>query len=79
MQPKVQGNVATRYDIMKMSCHPWSSVEVTYVHPPHVSVRNRPVPATKIGKAESGRAVKMYQRNTKANRGPARHCKPENF
>lgn len=50
-------------------------MEVTYVHPPHVIVRNKPVPATSFGRAELGRAVRMYQRNTKANRGPAHICK----
>jgi hypothetical protein len=28
-QPRVHGSVATRYEIMKMSCQSWSSVEVT--------------------------------------------------
>ena len=70
MQPRVHGNVATKYEIMKMSCQPWSSVEVTYVHPPQVSVRNKPVAAMIFGNAESGRAVKTYQRKTRAKRGP---------
>jgi hypothetical protein len=37
---------------------------VTYVHPPHVIVLNRPVPATNFGRIEFGRAVKIYQRKT---------------
>lgn len=41
--PIVQGIVATKYEIMKMSCQSWSSVDVTYVQPPHVKVLNRPV------------------------------------
>jgi hypothetical protein len=63
-------NVATRYEIMKISCQSWSSVDVTYVHPPHVIVLKRPVPATIFGKVEFGFAVRMYQRKTRANRGP---------
>ena len=70
-QPNVHGTVAMRYEIMKISCQPWSSVEVTYVHPPQVTVRKRPTPATNFGNDEFGRAVKMYQRNTRAKRGPA--------
>jgi hypothetical protein len=68
--PSVHGNVATRYEIMKISCQSWSSVDVTYVHPPHVIVLKRPVPATIFGKVEFGFAVRMYQRKTRANRGP---------
>ena len=59
MQPRVHGNVATKYEIMKISCQPWSSVEVTYVHPPQVKVRKRPVPAITFGSTESGRAVRI--------------------
>ena len=33
-------------------------------------VRNKPVPATNLGSAELGRAVRIYQRKTRANRGP---------
>jgi hypothetical protein len=69
-QPRVQGSVATRYEIMKMSCQSWSSVEVTYVHPPQVKVRKMPTPAMNLGRDELGRRVKMYQRPTNANRGP---------
>jgi hypothetical protein len=69
-QPMVQGSVATRYEIIKMSCQSWSSVEVTYVHPPHVSVRKMPTPATNLGSAEFGRRVKQYHRPTNAKRGP---------
>ena len=29
MHPRVQGNVETRYEIMKTSCQSWSSVDVT--------------------------------------------------
>lgn len=56
---------------MKISCQPWSSVEVTYVHPPQVKVRKIPVAATTCGSTESGRAVRTYQRKTRAKRGPA--------
>src|ERR1700760_3642679 len=71
-QPKVQGRVATRYDIMKISCQLWSSVEVTYVHPPHMTVRNRPTPRMKEGRddLEWGRAERKYHRVQRANRGP---------
>ena len=69
-QPRVHGSVATRYDIMKISCQSWSSVEVTYVHPPQVNVRKTPTPATNFGKAELDRRVRMYQRATSMNRGP---------
>lgn len=69
-QPIVHGKVATRYEIMKMSCQSWSSVDVTYVHPPHVNVRKMPTPATNLGSDEFGRRVKMYQRPTNAKRGP---------
>src|SRR5690348_224147 len=68
--PSVQGSVATRYEIMKMSCQSWSSVDVTYVHPPHVNVLKIPVPAMILGRFEFGLAVKKYQRVTRANRGP---------
>jgi hypothetical protein len=53
-----------------MSCQPWSSVEVTYVHPPHVNDRKTPTPATNFGSVELALRVKMYQRATNANRGP---------
>jgi len=69
-QPRVHGSVATRYEIMKMSCQSWSSVDVTYVHPPHVSVRKIPTPATNLGSVEFGRRVRQYQRPTNAKRGP---------
>lgn len=69
-QPIVQGRVATKYEIMKMSCQSWSSVDVTYVHPPQVNVRKMPTPATNLGRVEFGRRVKTYQRPTRASRGP---------
>lgn len=69
-QPRVHGKVATRYEIMKMSCQSWSSVDVTYVQPPHVKVRKMPTPATIFGREELGRAVRRYQRKTRRNRGP---------
>lgn len=68
--PSVHGKVATMYEIMRISCQSWSSVEVMYVHPPHVRVRNTPIKATNLGRVEFGRAVRRYQRNTKANLGP---------
>lgn len=72
-QPRVQGRVATRYEIMKTSCQSWASVDVTYVHPPHVNVRKIPTPATNLGSEEFGRRVKMYHRPHSANRGPAQY------
>lgn len=69
-QPSVQGTVATRYEIMKMSCQLWSSVDVTYVHPPHVNVLKTPTPATIAGRFEFGRFVRKYQSATRAKRGP---------
>ena len=74
--PKVQGIVATRYEIMKMSCQAWSSVEVTYVHPPQVKVRNMPIKATNLGRLEFGLAVRRYHNATNVNRGPNlnKHC-----
>jgi hypothetical protein len=47
--PSVHGRVATRYEIMKISCQSWSSVLVTYVHPPHVNVLKIPINATNLG------------------------------
>jgi hypothetical protein len=70
MQPAVHGMVNTRYEIMRMSCQSWSSVDVMYVQPPHVKVRIRPAPATSLGRERPGRAVRRYQRPTRANRGP---------
>jgi hypothetical protein len=55
---------------MKMSCQSWSSVEVTYVHPPHDSVRKIPTPATNLGSVEFGLRVRTYHRPTNATRGP---------
>lgn len=69
-QPSIHGNVATRYEIMNISCHLWSSVEVTYVHPPHDIERKSPMPDTSFGRAESDRAVRRYHRKTRANLGP---------
>jgi hypothetical protein len=69
-QPKVQGMVATRYEIMKMSCQSWSSVDVMYVQPPHVSVLKMPKPATTLGNVLPGLAVNRYHRPTRANLGP---------
>ena len=57
-----------------MSCQWWSSVDVTYVHPPHVRLRKTPVAATTFGSAEPGRAVMTYQRMIRANLGPAGRC-----
>ncbi len=68
--PSVHGSVATKYEIMKMSCQSWSSVDVTYVHPPQVIVLKRPTPATNFGNVEFRLAVKTYQRATRAKRGP---------
>jgi hypothetical protein len=67
-----------------MSCQSWSSVDVTYVHPPHVRVRNTPIKATNLGSVEFGRAVRRYHKATSANRGPgsvsAMHaCEPISF
>src|SRR3954463_418071 len=70
IHPSVQGSVATMYEIMRMSCQSWSSVEVIYVHPPHVRVRNTPENATYLGRLEFGRAVRRYHKNTRTNRGP---------
>lgn len=55
---------------MKMSCQSWSSVDVTYVQPPQVSVRNAPTPAMNLGSDELGRRVRMYHSPTSAKRGP---------
>jgi hypothetical protein len=71
-QPTVHGSVATRYDIMKISCQSWSSVDVTYVHPPQVSVRKRPTPTINLGSElfRPCRLVRTYHSATRANRGP---------
>ena len=42
---------------MKISCQSWSSVDVTYVQPPHVIVRKTPVQAMYFGKDVFGFAV----------------------
>jgi hypothetical protein len=55
-----------------MSCQSWSSVDVMYVHPPHVRVLNRPKNATTFGRVRPGLAVRRYHRPTRANLGPAR-------
>jgi len=68
--PNVHGSVATMYEIMKMSCQSWSSVDVTYVHPPHVKVRRKPMTATNFGSVEFGLRVNTYHSPTNANRGP---------
>lgn len=68
--PSVHGRVATRYEIMKISCQSWSSVEVTYVQPPQVIVRSIPIAATNLGSFCPGRAVSRYHNPTRANRGP---------
>lgn len=70
MHPKVQGMVMTRYEIMRMSCQSWSSVEVMKVQPPQVSVRSTPMQPTNLGSTEPGRAVRRYHNPTRANRGP---------
>lgn len=69
--PSVQGNVATMYDIMRMSCQWWSSVDVIYVHPPHDKVLKMPIKATNLGSVAFGRAVRRYHKPTRTNRGPA--------
>lgn len=53
-----------------MSCQSWSSVEVMYVHPPHVRVRNKPQKATKPGNLDAGFRDRRYQKPTRANLGP---------
>jgi len=68
--PRVHGSVATKYEIIKISCQSWSSVEVTYVHPPHVRDRKTPMNATALGRDEFGRAVRRYHSPTNTNRGP---------
>lgn len=69
-QPSVQGSVATRYEIMKISCQSWSSVDVTYVQPPQVKVRKIPTAAVNVGSDELGRRVRIYHSPTNAKRGP---------
>jgi len=71
--PRVQGSVATRYEIMKMSCQSWSSVDVTYVQPPQVNVRKMPMKATNLGSFWFGRAVRRYHKPTRAKRGPGQY------
>jgi hypothetical protein len=68
--PNVHGSVATKYEIINMSCQSWSSVDVTYVQPPQVRVRKMPTPAINFGSVAFGRRVRMYQSVTRANRGP---------
>jgi len=75
-QPNIHGIVATMYEIMKMSCQPWSSVDVTYVHPPQVHVRKRPQNATNLGIFSPGLAVRRYHSPTRANLGPAGGQRP---
>jgi hypothetical protein len=53
-----------------MSCQSWSSVDVMYVHPPHVNVRMRPEIAIAFGRVRPGFAARRYQRPTRANLGP---------
>ena len=55
---------------MKISCQLWSSVEVTYVQPPHVSVLKTPKPAMIFGKVEFRCAVMRYHSPTRRNLGP---------
>ncbi len=55
---------------MKISCRMWSSVEVTYVHPPHVNVLRTPADAMIPGRFDFGLLVKRYHSATRANRGP---------
>lgn len=55
---------------MKISCQLWSSVDVTYVQPPHVNVLKMPMPATSFGRFEFGLVVRKYHRPTRANLGP---------
>lgn len=70
MQPVVHGRVATMYDIIRMSCQSWSSVDVIYVQPPQVRVRKTPMKATNPGNRWLGFRVSRYHRPTSANRGP---------
>ena len=70
MHPTVHGMVNTRYEIMRMSCQSWSSVEVMYVQPPHVRVRTRPATAMAFGRVRPGLAVSRYHSPTRANLGP---------
>ncbi len=75
MHPAVHGMVNTRYEIMRMSCQSWSSVEVMYVQPPHVRVRTRPATATAFGRVRPGLAVSRYHSPTRANLGPGGGCR----
>lgn len=68
--PIVHGRVATRYEIMNISCQSWSSVEVTYVHPPQVKVLKMPIPTTNLDNAVFGLGARRYHIRTRANRGP---------
>lgn len=68
--PYVHGIVDTRYEIIKISCQSWSSVDVIYVQPPHVNVRKMPTPITNLGSVEFGLRVRAYHSPTRANRGP---------
>ena len=56
--PTVHGIVMTRYEIIRMSCQPWSSVDVMYVQPPHVRVRTKPERATTLGRTWPGLFVR---------------------
>lgn len=70
MQPVVQGMVRTMYEIIKISCQSWSSVDVMYVHPPQVNVRKTPEMAIAFGRVRPGFAVNRYHKPTRAKRGP---------
>lgn len=71
IQPVVHGIVKTIYEIIKMSCQSWSSVDVMYVHPPHVRLRTTPEMAIAFGRVRPGFAVSRYQSPTSANLGPS--------
>ena len=70
IQPVVHGSVAIMYEIIKISCQSWSSVDVMYVQPPQVSVRTSPIMATNAGSFWPGLRVRRYHKPTRANRGP---------
>ena len=72
MHPVVHGIVKTRYEIIRMSCQSWSSVDVMYVQPPHVKVRMMPTTAIALGRLRLGLLVRRYHSPTSANLGPMR-------
>ena len=50
--PSIQGKLQNIYDIMKISCTSWSSLDVIYTHPPHVIVLMIPNTKTHVGRLE---------------------------